>query len=52
MVKDVDFGAPEMDFSRDIHPTDAALVIIGNDMNLRLVCQRWGYPGFQKTGGV
>ncbi len=52
MVKDVDPRIPQMNFCRDIHPTDAAPVIIGNGTDLRLACRRCGYPGFQKTGVI
>lgn len=51
-VTDVDQRIPAMDFSKDIHPTDPAPVITGNRNELRLSCQRWGYPGFQKSGVI
>lgn len=51
-VKEVDQRIPTMDFSGDIHPTDPAPVIIGGRKGLKLSCQRWGYPGYQKTGVI
>ncbi|MCD7922116.1 MAG: SOS response-associated peptidase [Clostridiales bacterium] len=51
-VTEVDQRIPAMDFSKDIHPTDPAPVITGNRNGLRLSCQRWGYPGYQKSGVI
>ncbi|MCC8081132.1 MAG: SOS response-associated peptidase [Lachnospiraceae bacterium] len=51
-VTEVDHRIPAMDFSEDIHPTDPAPVIIGGRKGLELSCQRWGYPGYQKSGVI
>ncbi|MCD8232026.1 MAG: SOS response-associated peptidase [Clostridiales bacterium] len=51
-VKEVDQRIPTMDFSGDIHPTDPAPVITGSRNGLKLSCQRWGYPGYLKTGVI
>ncbi len=50
MVNNVDPRIPQMDLGRDIHPTDAAPVIVGNGIGMRLACQRWGYTQFNITG--
>ncbi|MCC8151590.1 MAG: SOS response-associated peptidase [Lachnospiraceae bacterium] len=51
-VTEVDRRIPAMDFSKDIHPTDPAPVITGSRNGLKLSCQRWGYPGYQKSGVI
>ncbi len=38
--------------SKDIHPTDKAPILALAGSGLECLWQRWGFPGFQKSGGI
>lgn len=52
LIREIDERLQGRRFGKDIHPTETAPVIVGSDGGLKLTCQRWGYPGFQKSGVI
>lgn len=42
----------QLDLTKDIHPSELAPVLIRGSRGMKLACQRWGYPGLQKTGVI
>lgn len=52
IVREIDEKLKNERWTKDIHPTEAAPVMVAGKKGIRLVKQKWGYPGIENKGVI